>query len=92
MFALLVKLKAEQDFIWESCHQEAFDQIKQYLTNPPVMMPTVPRRQLKLYISASKETIGSLLAQDVDDDSVERAIYYQLSRVLNDAERIYNAI
>lgn len=56
------------------------------------MMPTVPRRQLKLYISASKETIGSLLAQDVDDDSVERAIYYQLSRVLNDAERIYNAI
>ncbi|XP_058740980.1 uncharacterized protein LOC131613318 [Vicia villosa] len=43
-----------------------------------------------LYISASKSTLGSMLAQD-DENGVEKAIYY-LSRVLNDAETRCNAI
>lgn len=90
MFSSLIKLKKEGDFVWEPCHQYAFDQIKQYLTSPPIMMPAIPRRPLKLYISASQDTIGCLLAQD-DENSVERAIYY-LSRVLNDAELRYSAI
>jgi len=42
---------------------------------------------MKLYISATDSTIGSMLAQE-DENGVERAIYY-LSRVLNDAETRY---
>jgi len=37
---------------------------------------------MKLYIAASYNTIGSMLAQE-NENGVERAIYY-LSRVLND--------
>ena len=54
------------------------------------MTPPVSGRPLKLYISASNETIGSMLAQE-DENKVERAVYY-LSRVLNEAERRYSAI
>lgn len=90
IFAPLVKLKVEQNFVWESCHQEAFNQIKHYLTNPPVMMPAVLRRPLKLYISMSEETKGSLLAQE-DENGVGRVVYYR-SQVLNDAEKRYNVI
>lgn len=43
---------------------------------------------MKLYISASDSTIGSMLAQK-DDDGVGMAIYY-LSRLLNGAETRYN--
>jgi len=43
---------------------------------------------MKLYIDASDNTIGSMLAQE-DKNGVERAIYY-LSRVLNDAETMYH--
>ena len=45
---------------------------------------------MRLYISASDKTLGSMLAQE-DDNGVERAIYY-LSRVLNDAETRYNIV
>jgi len=45
---------------------------------------------MKLCISASDSTIGSMLSQK-DENGVERAIYY-LSRVLNDAETRYSPI
>jgi len=43
---------------------------------------------MKLYITASDNTIGSVLAQE-DENGVESAIYY-LSRVLNDVETRYH--
>ena len=45
---------------------------------------------MRLYISASDKTLGSMLCQE-DENGVERAIYY-LSRVLNDAETRYSII
>ena len=75
---------------WEACHQEAFDLLKKYLANPPVLMPLVVGKPLKLYISASDLLIGCLLAQE-NDMGHEQAIYY-LSRRLNDAETRYNFV
>ena len=43
-----------------------------------------------IYISATEDSIGSLLAQD-SEDGTEQAIYY-LSRLLNDAETRYTPI
>ncbi|KAL6175171.1 hypothetical protein ACLB2K_051814 [Fragaria x ananassa] len=37
---------------------------KEYLANPPVLVPPKPGIPLKLYISASKSSIAGLLAQD----------------------------
>ncbi|KAL1333382.1 hypothetical protein AAHE18_11G096500 [Arachis hypogaea] len=71
-------------------HQEAFDNIKQYLTNPPIMIPPRHGAPLKLYVSASEVTIGGMLAQE-DENGNERVIYY-LSRVLNDVESRYSPI
>src|ERR1044072_1105011 len=86
----LVKLKKEEKFKWEEEHQKAFEEIKNYLINPPVLLPPTRSRPMKLYIAASDLTIGSMLAQE-DDDGFERAIYY-LSRVLNDAKTRYSSI
>lgn len=90
IFSPLLKLKSEEVFKWEKEHQEAFDQIKRYLSNPPVLTPPKPGFPLKLYISASDDTIGSMLCQEYDD-GIERVIYY-LSRILNDAETRYTFI
>ncbi|XP_058722974.1 uncharacterized protein LOC131594788 [Vicia villosa] len=48
------------------------------------------KKPMRLYISASDTTIGSMLAQE-DENGIERVIYY-LSRVLNDAETRYTLI
>ncbi|XP_024171593.1 uncharacterized protein LOC112177542 [Rosa chinensis] len=86
-FSPLLRLQGQNEFVWESKHQEAFDSIKAYLANPPVLVPPRTGVPLKLYISAADASIGSLLAQD-DGDGIEHAIFY-LSRVLTDCETRY---
>ncbi|CAL2230235.1 unnamed protein product [Prunus armeniaca] len=63
-FSSLLRLKQEQTFKWEEQHQQAFEEIKHYLSNPPVLSPPKIGRPLKLYVSASEVSIGSLLVQD----------------------------
>ncbi|WJX39864.1 hypothetical protein P8452_27372 [Trifolium repens] len=89
-FSPLLRLKKDDPFKWNEEHQKAFDDIKDYLIKPPVLMPPSRNKAMKLYIAASEKTIGSMLAQE-DDNGIENAVYY-LSRVLNDAETRYTAI
>ena len=86
----MIKLKKEEEFLWTQEHQEAFEQIKAYLSVLPIMAPPRQGKPMKLYISASKTTIGSMLAQD-DENGVERVVYY-LSQTLVDTETRYNPI
>ncbi|KAI5332367.1 hypothetical protein L3X38_022496 [Prunus dulcis] len=89
-FSSLLRLKQEQTFKWEEQHQRAFQEIKDYLSNPPVLSPPKRGRPLKLYVSASEVSIGSLLVQD-NKEGKEQAVYY-LSRTLTEVERRYSAI
>ncbi|XP_024156411.1 uncharacterized protein LOC112164453 [Rosa chinensis] len=83
-FSPLLKLQGQAEFVWEPKHQEAFDRIKTYLASPPVLVPPRAGIPLKLYISATEASIGSLLAQD-DEGGIEHAIFY-LSQTLTDCE------
>jgi hypothetical protein len=38
-FTPLLKLKADQKFVWGEEHQKALDNVKQYLKSPPIPMP-----------------------------------------------------
>ncbi|XP_050217340.1 uncharacterized protein LOC126668171 [Mercurialis annua] len=86
VFSELLKLKKEDVFRWETIHQEAFDEIKDYLMKPPVLMPPKKGIPLRLYISAAEGSIGCLLAQS-NQDGHEQAIYY-LSRSMTSTELI----
>jgi hypothetical protein len=35
----LVKIKSDDEFHWGAEQQQAFDEIKRYLTTPPVLVP-----------------------------------------------------
>ena len=87
-FSPLLRQKKEDVFKWEPEHQKAFEEIKSYLINPPIISPLLKNRVMILYIAASDFTVGSMLAQE-DENGVKRAIYY-LSRVLNDVETRYH--
>ncbi|KAG5512982.1 hypothetical protein RHGRI_038596 [Rhododendron griersonianum] len=89
-FSPLLKLKSQKDFKWNEEHDKAFEFLKQSLVKPPVLMPPIFGKPLKLYISAGHQTIGSLLAQD-NENGHEQAIYY-LSRRLNECEIKYKPI
>ena len=74
MFTLLLKLKADQKFVWQSEHQKALDDIKKYLITPPVLVPPREGLPFKLYLATDKKSIGSTLIQE--QDGKERVIFY----------------
>ena len=84
----MLKLKADQEFVWREEHQKALDEIKNYLVNPPVLVPQ-KHKPFKLYLSADERAIGSALIQE--SEGKERAIYF-VSRRLLDAETRYSPI
>nr|XP_028949393.1 uncharacterized protein LOC114821445 [Malus domestica] len=86
----LLRLKDKENFEWGPPHQQAFDSIKAYLTSPPVLVPPQRGKPLKLYISASERSIGSLLAQN-NEGGKEQAIYY-LIRILTKVETRYSPV
>lgn len=38
VFSPFVKLKNQEEFIWEEKDQNVFDRLKEYLSEPPVLM------------------------------------------------------
>ena len=63
LFSPLLKLKADQKFVWGEAQQKALDEIKQYLTSPPVLVPQQKHKPFRLYLSANEHAIGSALIQ-----------------------------
>jgi hypothetical protein len=80
-------MKKGVPFQWDQACQNAFDDIKKYLTNPPVLSAPVKGRPLILYTAAMPTSLGALLAQ-TNDDRKEVSLYY-LSRTLLGAECNY---
>jgi len=70
--------------------QKAFEDIKEYLTKPPVLASPVSGKPFLLYVRGIDHSLGALLAQE-NDEGAEQAIYY-LSRTLIRAESRYNPI
>ena len=44
-------MKKGAQFEWDQSCQKAFDNIKKYLSNPPVLRALIPRKTLVLYVS-----------------------------------------
>lgn len=76
--------------MWDEQCQNAFDSIKKYLLNPPILMAPVRGRPLILYIAAQETSVGSLLGQ-INEEGQEVACYY-LSRTMAGAECNYSPI
>ena len=75
--------------MWRKVQQLALDEIKIYLTSPPISIPPQQGKPFRLYLSTDGMVIGSALIQEFERR--ERVIYY-LSRRLVDAKTRYSAI
>jgi len=88
-FSPLLKLKADQEFVWGMEQHLALDEIKNYLMNPPVLVPPQHGKSLRLYLSTDDTIVGSALIQEFEG---KECVIYYLSRRLVDAETRYLAI
>jgi len=83
-------MKKGVSFIWDDACRQAFEEIKRYLTQPPVLTSPVSGKPFLIYVRAMDHSLGALLAQN-NDQGHEQAIYY-LSRTMIGAEYRYNPI
>ena len=65
-FSPLWKLKNDQEFKWGDVQQKAFEEIKEYMKSPPVLVPSQQGKPFKLYMSVDSQTIGSALMQEFE--------------------------
>src|SRR4051812_13112232 len=75
-------------FVWDQACQDAFNEIRHYLTTPPFLVPPTHGKPFFLYVRSVKHLLGALLTQK---SGHEQAIYY-LSRIMVGAEHRYNPV
>src|SRR5204863_4179242 len=83
-------MKKGVSFVWDQQCQDAFDEIKRYLTSPPVLVAPVAGKPFLLYVRSMDHSLGALLAHH-NDEGYEQAIYYP-SRTLLRAEHRYHPV
>ncbi|CAL0305680.1 unnamed protein product [Lupinus luteus] len=88
IFKLLRKSQAVR---WNDDCQRAFESIKQYLTEPPILMPPVSGRPLLMYLTVLDNSMGCVLAQHDESGRKEQAIYY-LSKKFTECETRYSLL
>uniref|UniRef100_A0A2N9HVR6 Uncharacterized protein n=1 Tax=Fagus sylvatica TaxID=28930 RepID=A0A2N9HVR6_FAGSY len=72
-------MKKDTNFEWDEACKNAFESIKKYLLNPPVLGVPIPGKPLILYIAAQEQSLGALLAQKNEVEK-EKALYYLQSK------------
>uniref|UniRef100_A0A2N9H0J4 Integrase catalytic domain-containing protein n=1 Tax=Fagus sylvatica TaxID=28930 RepID=A0A2N9H0J4_FAGSY len=77
-------LRKDVKIKWTEDCQKAFDKIKEYLLNPPILVPPTPGRPLILYLTVQEASMGCMLGQQDETGKKEQAIYY-LSKKFTEA-------
>ena len=72
-----------KSFEWTDECQKAFDDLKKYLSSPPLLSPSMPGEELYLYIAVSQATVSAALVRD--EGGLQRPIYF-ISRAFRGAE------
>ena len=76
---------------WDKEYQVAFDKVKEYLTNPPVLVPPVQGKPLILYLTMHEKSMGCILRQHDETGHKEQVIYY-LSKKFTNYESRYSPL
>jgi hypothetical protein len=73
-------------FEWTATEETAFNQLKEYLTSPPLLSRTRDEEDLFIYLAVSPHAISAVLLRE--EQGMQLPVYY-ISRALRGAELRY---
>ena len=76
----------KRSFEWTFESQQAFEELKAYLSSPPLLSPSQLGEELFLYLAVSPTAVSAALVRE--EERVQKPVYYA-SRALCDAEERY---
>ncbi|XP_073101396.1 uncharacterized protein [Elaeis guineensis] len=77
-----------KQFSWPDECRQAFEELKKYLTSPPLLVRPEVGEVLYLYLATSPEAVSSVLIRE-NENRVHQPVYY-VSKVLHEAETRYS--
>ncbi|XP_048605553.1 uncharacterized protein LOC125583053 [Brassica napus] len=72
-------LRGNKRFVWDEKCEEAFNQLKHYLTTPPVLSKPEAGDTLSLYIAVTSSAVSSVLIRE--DRGEQKPIFYTSKRM-----------
>jgi dsDNA-binding SOS-regulon protein len=88
-------LKHQEKLIWTPEADQAFAQLKDFLSKPPVLTAPRKKEQLLLYLAATTHVVSSAIIVERQEDGhaypVERSVYF-VSEVLSDSKARYQPV
>ena len=85
-------LKKQDKFQWTPKAQQAFDELKKFLTNPPVLVQPMPEEPLLLYIAETSHVVSTAIIVERQEErhiqKVQRPVYF-VSKVLGESKIRY---
>ncbi|KAL0449334.1 UNVERIFIED_CONTAM: hypothetical protein Slati_1489800 [Sesamum latifolium] len=82
-------LRRIRNFEWDTSCQQAFEELKDYISKLPLLVKPCPGDTLYLYLSMPPQAVSSVLVRE--EEGKQMLIYY-VSKVLNGAEGRYAPI
>ena len=82
-------LKKVKNFEWTSEIQVAFDELKKYMAEPPLLSKPIEGEILYVYLAVSEQALSAVLVRE--ELKIQKPVYY-VSRVLHRAELNYSVI
>ena len=75
-----------KSFEWTDECQKAFDDLKKYLSSPPLLSQSRPGEELYIYIAVSQAAVSAALVRE--EEGLQRPVYF-ISRAFRGAEERY---
>ena len=75
-----------KSFEWTDKCQKAFEDLKKYLSSPPLISPSRPGEELYLYIAVLQAAVSAALVRE--EGGSQRLVYF-ISRAFRGAEERY---
>ena len=64
----------KRSFEWTDDCQQAFENLKLYLSSPPLLSPSKPGEELYLYLAVSQAAVNATLVRE--EDGLQRPVYF----------------
>ena len=75
-----------KSFEWTDECQKAFEDLKKYISSPPLLRPSKPGEELYLYIAVSQAVVSTALVRE--EEGSQRPVYF-ISRAFRGAKERY---
>jgi hypothetical protein len=86
-------LRSAKNFQWSETQKQAFQELKDYLSNMTKLCPPEPRSPLLLYESASNSAVSGVLVQEKEEDGKLKQIpVYFASEALSGSKIFYSEL